>query len=97
MVNRQQPPKPDVDGDSGDDFYDELQEQWPAERPSRKRRRTTAKRAYHRKDGRHVVVRGERLDPPDTVRLSRALLAAQRELAQAQAEAEARAARREEA
>lgn len=68
------------------DYYDELAEHWP-ERPARKR----AKRAYQRKQERRVVVRGERLPEPDGSKVSRALLAAQRELAQAQAEKDARA------
>lgn len=63
--------------------YEELQERWP-ERASRKR-------AYRRKDARRTVVRAERLDRPDTERMSKALLAAQRELARAQAERNARA------
>lgn len=69
----------------GSDDYDALTEQWP-ERPSRKR----AKRAYQRKQGRQIVVQAERLDEPNTARMSKALLAAQRELAEAQAEKEAR-------
>lgn len=76
--------------DDAADFYEELQESWP-ERPSRSRQ----KRHYRRKQGRRVVVRTERLDPPETAHLSRALLAAQRELARAQAENEARAEQRD--
>jgi hypothetical protein len=75
------------------DVYEELQERWPEERPSRKR----PKRAYRRKEARRVVVQTERLDPPDTARMSKALLAAQRELARAQAERDARAEASEEA
>lgn len=69
--------------DDQPNYYDDLTEQWPSERPSRKR-------AYRRKDNRRVVVRGERLETPDVVRLSRALLLAQRELAKAEAEQAAR-------
>lgn len=72
----------DYDGE-----YDELQQRWPDERPSRKKR---VKREYRRRDGREVVVRSERRDEPDTARMSRALLAAQRELAQIEAEQAAR-------
>lgn len=71
---------------SNSDYYDGLSEHWP-ERPSRKR----AKRVYRRQVERRIVVRSERLDPPDTQRLSRALLRAQRDLAEAQAEKDARA------
>jgi hypothetical protein len=91
VVARDNAPDP-LSGSSSEDFYDELQERWPTERPSRKRRKPgefEAKRSYRRKDGRQVTVRGERLDPPDTARLARALLAAQRELAKAQTEVEA--------
>lgn len=70
-----------------DDFYDQVQETWPEERPSRKR----VKRAYRRNANRRVVVRSERLPEPDAARMSKALLAAQRELAQAQAERDAHA------
>lgn len=77
---------PSETGEGGDDFYDELQKSWPRERPSRKRRR----REYRRKQDRRVVVSPKRLERPVTSRMSRALLAAQRELAQAQAEKEAR-------
>lgn len=93
MVARDNAPGP-VSGPDSEDFYDELQERWPTERPSRKRRKSgrgEAKRSYRRKDGRQVTVRGERLDPPDTARLARALLAAQRELTKAQTEADAQA------
>lgn len=68
------------------DDYDDLSERWP-ERPSRKR----AKRNYRRQSQRRIVVRAERLDLPDAGRMSKALLAAQRELAAAQAEKDARA------
>ena len=47
------------------------------------------KRPYRRRIERHIWVQGERRDPPDAVRLSKALLAYAQELAQAQAEAEA--------
>lgn len=81
-------PSSPLDGDEGrEEYYDELQERWPEERASRKRPK---KRAYRRKEGRRVVVRGQRLNQPDTARMSRALLAAQRELAQAEAEKKAR-------
>lgn len=69
-----------------DEYYDELAERWP-ERPSRRQ----AKRTYRRKAERRVVVRSERLAEPDTPRMSRALLAAERELAKARAEQAARA------
>jgi hypothetical protein len=77
---------PAPDDDRSASYYEELQEQWP-ERASRRR----TKRAYRRKEQRRIVVRGERLDEPDTARMSRALLAAQRELARMQAERDARA------
>lgn len=69
---------------SPDEYYDDLSEHWP-ERPARKR----ATRAYQRKQERRIVVRAERLDPPDTTHMSKALLVAQRELAEAQAEKDA--------
>jgi hypothetical protein len=69
-----------------DEAYFEWLEASFGERPSRRK----AKRSYQRRSDRRVVVRGERLEQPDVARLSRALLAAQRELGQAQAEAEAR-------
>lgn len=69
------------------DPFEELQEQWPQQRPSRRH----PKRPYQRKNGRRVVVRSERLAEPDAARMSKALLAAQRELAQAQAERDAQA------
>lgn len=68
------------------DRYGELQDSWP-ERPSRKRER----RAYRRRQERHVVVEAKPREQTSTSRMSRALLAAQRELAQAQTEKEARA------
>ena len=70
-----------------DDGYDELQERWLEQRPSRK----AAKRAYRRKNARQIVVTAERLPQPNTTRMSSALLAAQRELAKAQAERDAEA------
>ena len=47
------------------------------------------KRPYRRRIERHIWVQGERRDPPDATRLSKALLAHAQELAQAQAETEA--------
>lgn len=85
-------PRPQSDGDSADHgdeaaaYFDEMQERWPAERPSRRR----AKRAYRRKEGRRIVVRSERLPEPDLTRMSKALLEAQRELGLLQAERDAR-------
>jgi hypothetical protein len=73
-------------------FYERMQETWPAERPSRKR----GKRTYRRQNERRVTVRADRLDQPDAAHLSRALLAAQRELARAEAEAAARRQRKPE-
>lgn len=70
-----------------DDSLAELQERWPDRRASKR----AAKRAYQRENGRRIVVRSERLAEPDTARMSKALLAAQRELAQAAAERDARA------
>lgn len=67
-----------------DESYFEYLEASLAERPSRRR----AKRNYRREGRLHV--RSQRLPSPDTVRMSKALLRAQRDLAQAQAEAEAR-------
>lgn len=81
-------PASGVDPDDLADYYDDLVERWPAERPSRRR----AKRASRRSPERQIVVRAERRDMPDTARVSRALLAAQRELARLHAENEARAA-----
>lgn len=72
--------------DAGDDeYYEQLQESWPAPRASRKRR------SYQRKRERRVEVRAERREQPSTARMSKALLAAQREIAKLQAEADARA------
>ena len=71
---------------NGDAYYERLQEAWPSERPSARRQR----RAYSRKTRRQVVIRAERLEQPDPVRMSRALIAAQRELVAAQAETAAR-------
>lgn len=79
---------PDHNNDADDAAYEQLQEVWPAERPSRRRR---VKHGRRRRDERQIRVRAERLDPPDTARLSHALLTAQRELAQARAERDARA------
>lgn len=76
---------PSAAGDDELGYYDEVEESWPTERPSRKR----AKRVYRRKQAKRVVVRAERLDAPDTSRVSRALLRAQRELARVQAESDA--------
>lgn len=73
--------------DDLEEYYDELVERWPAQRPSRR-----AKRASRRTADRQIVVRAERRDAPDGAHVSRALLAAQRELARLQAENEARAA-----
>lgn len=71
----------------GDDSaYEAMQEHWQ-ERPSRKQ----APRAYRRKEQRQVVVTAERLPRPDVERMSRALLAAQRQLAKAAAERDAQA------
>lgn len=50
------------------------------------------KRKYRKNSDRIIRVRGVRHDPPDTKRLSRALLALAAEMAAAQAEAEAKAA-----
>lgn len=69
-----------------DNYYEQVQESWPDERPSRKR----ARRRYRKTQRRRVVVKAERKQDIDAVRMSRALLAAQRELAQAQAEHDAR-------
>lgn len=80
MVAPHQPAVPEPRRDTA--YYEQLQEQWPAERPSRKRARG--------KRERRITVRAERLEQPDTARMSRALLAAERELAAAKAEAEAR-------
>lgn len=55
-----------------------------ADRPSRKR----AKRTYRREQ--RIQVRSQRLPTPDSARMSKALIQAQRQLAQAQAETEAR-------
>lgn len=103
MITMLPPDSPDDEGrrqprgpSDGVEYYEQLQERWPADRPSRKRQRRT-KRAYQRRQERRIHVRADRLDPPDTARLSRALLAAQRELAQAQAEADARSQAAEEA
>lgn len=74
----------DLRDDRIDEYYDDLARHWP-ERPARKR----ARRAYQRKQERRIVLKAERVDPPDTARMSKALLAAQRELARAQAETQA--------
>lgn len=47
------------------------------------------KRPYRRRIERHIWVQGERRDPPDAMRLAKALLAHAQELAQAQNETEA--------
>ncbi|WP_459976065.1 hypothetical protein [Nocardioides pyridinolyticus] len=73
--------------DGSQDYYEALQAAWPEERPSRKRRR----RQFRKAGSRRVVVTSARLEEPDADRMSRALLAAQRELARAQEEKEARA------
>lgn len=78
-------PNPDAhDVDAA--YYEQLQEHWP-DRASRRH----PKRAYRRKESRRIVVTTERLDPTDAARMSKALLAAQRELARLQAERDARA------
>lgn len=66
-----------------DESYFEYLEASFADRPKRRQ-----KRRYRR--GGRLHVRSERLPSPDTTRMSKALLRAQRDLAQAQAEAEAR-------
>lgn len=68
-----------------DNYYERMQESWPDERPSRKR----AKRRHRQTPGRRVVVKAERKPEVNASRMSRALLAAQRELAKAQAERDA--------
>lgn len=65
---------------------DELMERLSVDRPSRRRKR----RQYRRSRQRQVRVHGERHEVVDHERMSKALVAAQRELAAAQAEAEAR-------
>lgn len=75
------PSYPQPDNHDTEAAYEELHEYWP-ERASRKR-------AYRRKEHRRIVVKAERLDPTDASRVSKALLAAQRELARAAAEARA--------
>lgn len=67
-----------------DESYFEFLEASFAERPPRRR----AKRSYRR--GGRIHVRSERLAAPDPTRMSKALIQAQRLLAQAQAETEAR-------
>lgn len=49
------------------------------------------RRPYRKRVERRIRVKGERRDPPDTMRLSKALLAHAKELAAAQTEAEAQA------
>jgi hypothetical protein len=73
---------------SADDeaYYQRLEESWPAERASRKK-----KRRYERKRDRRVEVYVDPHEEPSASRMSKALLAAQRELAQRQREADARA------
>jgi hypothetical protein len=65
-------------------------DRWEAELTKGRASRRHPKRAYRTQRQRRIVVRGERLPEPDVTKVSRALLQAQRELAQAQAEAEAR-------
>lgn len=65
-------------------------ERWEAELARGRASKRHRKRAYRRHHYRRIVVRSERLPEPDVARLSRALLQAQRQLARAQAEAEAR-------
>lgn len=65
-------------------------ERWEAELAKGRASRRHPKRAYRQQHQRRIVVRSKRLPEPDVARLSRALLQAQRELARAQAEAEAR-------
>lgn len=79
-------PRSPEHGGSDADYYERLEARWPEERPSRKRRRRA-----RRQRGQVVVTRAEKLAKPDAERMSRALLAAQRELTRAQADAEARA------
>lgn len=69
--------------DAYDENYDRLQESWPAERPSRKRRRR------EQRPQRRIVVKATRRAEPDAAHMSKALLAAQRELERRQAEADA--------
>jgi len=80
------------DDDTREAYYEQLVESWPAERPSSRK-----KRAYQRKRERRVEVRAERREQPSTARMSKALLAAQREVAKLQAEADARAESKREA
>jgi hypothetical protein len=54
--------------------------------------RSRPKRKYHKNSDRVIRVHGVRHDPPDTKRLSRALLALAADLAAAQAETDAQAA-----
>ena len=79
MVSAPSPHEP-----GAEDFYDQVQDRWPDERPSRRRRKQR-----QAKDKR-VVVHAVRREQPDAARMSRALLAAQRELEVLRAEAEAR-------
>lgn len=65
-------------------------ERWEADLAEGRASKRHPKRAYRRQHHRRIVVRSERLPAPDVARLSRALLQAQRQLAQAKAEAEAR-------
>jgi len=69
-----------------DESYLEWLEASFGDEPSRRR----AKRTYRRKDEHRIHVRSQRLTAPDASRMSQALLQAQRQLAQAQAETEAR-------
>jgi hypothetical protein len=52
-------------------------------------RRTHPRRAYRRNADRQIRITDDRRDPPDRVRLARALLQHARDLAAAQAEADA--------
>lgn len=72
-------------------YFERLEERWPDERPSRRR----AKRNYRRKAARRVAIEAKQRATPDVGRMSHALLTAQRELAQAQADADARRQSRE--
>lgn len=74
-------PPPEDDGS----YLDWLEASF-AERPSRKHR----KRNYRRKADHRIEVDSRRLATPDASRISKALLQAQRQLAQAQVEADAR-------
>ncbi|GAB3990709.1 hypothetical protein [Nocardioides marmoraquaticus] len=87
-MNAQRPTTP-PDGHEPDDHaeLEQLQAQWPTERPSKRRQRRAQRRKRERGP---VTVRAVRRDKPDPERMSHALLAARRGLAEAQAEADAR-------